>query len=78
MGKDTGGPAFPILNPNIGYHADIQKIEAGLTLRDYFAGQVLASMFSNGWPKGIDADYLRQVGAKYAYAVADAMLEARK
>ena len=56
-------------------HSDFHQ--TGMTLRDYFAGQVLASMFSNGFPRDIDADYLRQHGAKTIYAVADAMLAAR-
>jgi len=60
--KDHGGPASPMP----------QGVQRGMTLRDYFAGQVLA---------GTDAFNLSQFperSAKEAYRVADAMTEARK
>jgi len=57
--KDHGGPAFPVPQGGRG----------GMTLRDYFAGQVLAGL----------GDAIGQVDvAKVAYLVADAMIEARK
>lgn len=45
--------------------------DPGMTLRDYFAGQALANSYSQ------DANNDKLV-AKWAYQVADAMLEARK
>lgn len=65
MGKNKGGSAFPITNrPNESFTS------AGMTLRDWFAGQALAGFCSidSGTP---EAD------AKMAYRIADAMLEAR-
>jgi len=57
--KDHGGPAFPMPQGGRG----------GMTLRDYFAGQVLAGL----------GDAIGQVDvAKVAYLVADAMIKARK
>ena len=57
--KDHGGPAFPVPQGGRG----------GMTLRDYFAGQVLAGL----------GDAIGQVDvAKVAYLVADAMIKARK
>ena len=48
--------------------------DAGMTLRDYFAGQALSGMLANPEP----LDLLHNEIADYAYEVADAMLEARK
>lgn len=62
--RNDGGSAFPATMP---------YSDAGMSIRDYFAGQALA---------GIMADY--NIGdsfhdvAETSYALADAMLEARK
>ena len=63
-----GGPAFPVPND-----ANVNG-QQGMTLRDYFAGQALAGMWTqpaaaNGWSDG-------QI-AEWAYASADAMIEER-
>lgn len=68
---DNGGPAFPQENDSTG--------SAGMTLRDYFAGQALAAMLSN--PEKDPAK--RGSGGiksfpRHAYDWADAMIEARK
>ncbi len=60
--KEDGGWAFP---------GDGQ----GMTLRDYFAGQVLASMMINHSPGHLIDD---KAVADEAYMLADAMLVARK
>lgn len=58
--------AFPIAIP-----AGCEGWEDGMTLRDYFAGQALAGRQANSsTPFDIYA-------ARYAYHIADAMLEAR-
>lgn len=57
--RDTGGYAFPIPE---------QHCNEGMTLRDYFAGQVITSETGEVKPK--DA-------AEWAYRVADAMLKER-
>lgn len=49
----------------------------GMTLRDYFAGQVLAGSFSGVMPKALDVSWMQQHGSDYAYHIADAMLAAR-
>jgi hypothetical protein len=51
-----------------------EPINEGMTLRDYFAGQMLSSVFS---AQMVNAPLFNTV-AEAAYAMADAMLEARK
>lgn len=68
--QDDGGPAFPMyFGPNDGGN------NGGMALRDYFAGQAMAGLFANSdaFEHNDDATM-----AKYAYSVADAMIEARK
>ena len=66
--KDDGGPAYPC-----GFD---QKGE-GVSIRDYFAAAAMQGSCAN--PQIIDTitDFTAAVLAKWAYAVADAMLEAR-
>lgn len=77
---NTGGPAFPRPLSSLSGETWIEA-QDGMTLRDYFAGQWIA-----GWaaqpelvpPTGrYDQDYWRK-WAKFAYQMADAMIEARK
>lgn len=85
MGKtaDNGGPAFPHHRVEyVGGWEDRTEL-AGMTLRDWFAGQALGAVIvatSMGQHdpctkhgKGVEASI-----ALDAYALADAMLEARK
>jgi hypothetical protein len=53
------------------------SFEKGMTLRDYFAGQVIAARFSNpaAYPDSVKT---REIEAMGAYAIADAMLAERK
>ena len=68
MTKETGGPAFPTVM--------IDKPEGGMTLRDYFAAEaVKAFIDKDDWQSTV-GDVAQEV-AFNAYAVADAMLEAR-
>lgn len=60
---EEGGPVHPCTYGNI---------HDGMSLRDYFAGQALAGMWSNSETSGSMRDI-----AKTAYVSADAMLEAR-
>lgn len=67
--KNTGGPAFP----TEAYDRKRQTMvrEEGMTLRDYFAATALPAILTNG-------DCPIQEVAKWAYELADAMLEARE
>lgn len=67
LNKDQ--PAFPRT-----YVADGHN---GMTLRDYFAGQALTSIPNRSWDDIGSGGALIKAWAKCAYAVADAMLEAR-
>ena len=79
--KDRPIPAFPS-------HNDAGRmynwIEQGMTLRDYFAAKVLPAIYQDAMTEaGQGSGLLRledwRVGlAQDAYAMADAMLEARK
>jgi hypothetical protein len=67
---DNGGPAFPIPYDD---RPHAYEAHPGMTLRDWFAGQALAGQLSDGagvWPA--------KDCARFSYAFADAMIEARK
>lgn len=69
---NTGGPAFPV-NDTWGH--------AGMTLRDYFAAKALPPLVAfapDGTFFGVDHDMTNLAYALAAYAMADAMIEARK
>lgn len=65
MNKETGGPAFAHGNPTHGG-------DEGMTLRDYFAAQVLVGLSIRREGKCNENDAIN------AYALADAMLKARE
>lgn len=64
---NDGGPAFPCSEEQLGF-----SLRSGISLRDWFAGQCLAS--ASALPHG-DANCAHY--AKVAYDMADAMLKAR-
>jgi len=61
MNKKTGGSAFPAL--------DAREFLSGMTLRDYFAGQALASLAG---------EQSTTATVEYCYELADAMLKERE
>jgi len=84
-----GGPAFPrpvghngLSHVEEHYANDDQR---GMSLRDYFAGQVIAGMFADGASFGVVVTAASTEGASpslkaagIAYDIADAMLKARQ
>jgi hypothetical protein len=72
MTKDTGGPAFPIEVASLNFAAK------GMTLRDYFAAQVAVGTMSAYWNGDRMKDPTFHDIAQDAYALADAMLKARR
>ena len=68
----NGGPAFPTKTLSKGDHGYPVTTE-GMTLRDYFAGQVLTGITLNR-----DAvDYNAAGVSSFCYQIADAMIVAR-
>lgn len=82
--KQEGGPAFPTMK-RAQYHNVSTTDEAGMTLRDYFAAKAMQGIFDSAidwFPTGKKADeeslnVFKDI-AQDSYAMADAMLEARK
>lgn len=90
MARNDGGPAFPVV-PGFGEAATGPAVDSvGLSIRDYFAAQALASVGSNkvnglGWKLIGDLAYTHgewrtspNMQAQAAYAIADAMLAERQ
>ena len=80
MNKDDGGPAFPLMMPT----ARQRIYSEGMTLRDYFAAKALRGWLANPTATPVEAGIndadpqeMAQVGAVFAYTVADAMLAER-
>ena len=75
---DDGGPAFP----NVPSDPQYQSWDEGMTLRDWFAGQMLAGEFvQNEYAGHYSNDCPQQTlvdRAKLLYRMADAMITARK
>ncbi len=75
---DDGGPAFPLPptpDPRSGNAHGVVTWESGfggMTLRDWFAGQVMVGIMAYGHSESTEES------AHNAYTIADAMLEARK
>lgn len=73
--SNSGGPAFPVSE-------DAARFP-GISARDYFAAKVLSAIFTNGMHEAeqgspiFAGDEWRLSLAMDAYAMADAMLEAR-
>ena len=63
----TGGAAFPLESYN--------GRQSGMTLRDYFAGQVIGELFECSSFRG-SSDH--SLAAEVAYNVADAMIAERE
>ena len=68
--KHDGGPAYPV--PEENRLSDGSYCNEGMSLRDWFAGQVIASV--KAWHP---ADKQGKSAAVIAYEIADAMLAAR-
>ena len=84
MNKTTdGGPAFPVaVGMNVGAVPDESKgplLErlAGMSLRDYFAGQVLMGIYANPDFEVREGRRDEEVIARIAYRCADAVLAER-
>jgi hypothetical protein len=72
MNTKDGGPAFPGQQQETQNGEWNQSFSPGMTLRDWFAGQVLASALNAGYSEH------PALTAKTAYELADAMFVARE
>ncbi len=70
--NDDGGAAFPVVHPD---GKGVQYF--GMSLRDYFAANAMAGLLTARHPDHFGQDGA-EVLANDSYAIADAMLEARK
>ena len=81
---NTGGPAFPcadmVQRDANGQYYGAPIASAGMTLRDWFAGQALSGILSGGFADTIPHDDVNGGGdaAFFAYQYADAMIAARE
>lgn len=71
---DWGGSAFPCEG---GSDSNLYP-DPGMSLRDYFAGQALAGICANSAWNDMFHPSVNAPSAQAAYAMADAMLKARK
>ncbi len=71
--QTPGGPAFPTFFPD----PEVGSGYAGMTLRDYFAGQALAAFIAAPMGKYPHQSALGHI-ATDSYASADAMISARE
>ena len=78
MTKDTGGPAFPHTVEYKGADCGGVVPHGGMSLRDYFAAHVAVGAMSEYWNGDRMRDPTFDDIAQHAYALADAMLEARQ
>jgi hypothetical protein len=76
MSRDKSGPAFPV-HPDMPIQMGCvpSKTDSGMSLRDYIA---VAAMQGGIAGTGPDAEFSPVKGSRWAYEIADAMLEARK
>jgi hypothetical protein len=80
MSKETGCPAFPCeVGPASDMHTiqtgDRQWQQPGMTLRDYFAVRAMQAYWSDD---SLPSSVTKENAAEWSYAMADAMMEARK
>jgi len=80
---DDGGPAFPYVWMGVpGQPPQIKQLitSGGMTIRDYFAAKAMQAILSDLQHQKVDDRKItdQHILAKGAYAVADAMLQARK
>jgi hypothetical protein len=80
--KETGGPAFPAQQIVVNEQGQITgfAVDAdGMTLRDYFAAKAMQALLnSDEWRESLGESDASKFTAFSAYAMADAMMEARK
>ena len=77
MSDNTGGSAFPQVDLKDSYGRLVPDRQAGMTLRDWFAGQAASGICSSRDEAGVLLEHGYEWIATEAYRVADAMLKER-
>ena len=72
----TGGPAFPMPESRFPDGVLNQEAVYGMTKRDIFATKAMQGLLSQSGGSAFGSDL--DVGARWAYQMADAMLKARE
>jgi hypothetical protein len=67
----TNPPAFQHIDSGCG------RFEEGMLLRDYFAAKAMPNALVELWAQGEHTSPIPDLAAKFAYEVADAMIQAR-
>lgn len=79
MGKNTGGPAFPVMHKNVtgsfdGICRPLEEVQMdGMNLRDYFAAKAICGIMGSGYFN----DKSDESKVAHAYRIADEMLAQR-
>lgn len=79
MTTRDGGPAFPVETYELrrgGMNPPTKVHNAGMSLRDWFAGQAVQGLVSQSIGSALTSDLTQ--GARWAYNMADALLVARE
>ncbi len=89
--REDGGPAFPIPDPFLlkpGNETNMMRLASGMSLRDWFAGQVCAAQLTTtsadhslanlDYREQVDGPTVAERIATISYRMADALLTARK
>lgn len=71
---NDGGPAFPYTRRYVAPNQYEAICEGGMSLRDYFAGQVLGGL----WSRSIAHEEHTDLLSRTAYAAADSMIAERE
>jgi hypothetical protein len=77
---NDGGPAFPVPE-NVAWDEHHNTAVAGMSLRDWFAGQAMKSLILDAWYQDQPSEPMGKCSppiARDAYTMADAMLRARE
>jgi len=75
---NNGGPAVPVPLGQEKAREGHGPCCDGMTLRDYFAAAALKGLIGRSWDDRKTAEELFRIWAASAYALADAMLDARE
>lgn len=74
---DNGGPAFPRSFSEDHARTEMEYAAPGMSLRDWFAGQIITGILLSPGQNGAEAQKRADVAAAWAYELADEMIKKR-